>query len=472
MALRLLVLRAGSPPSSLAPLAALAATGLVVAQLRDESKPAQCGRHAVQQRSGSWSGGGGGGSGRPGPVQLSSVATAGSASTESTHLSLAGIVDRQNHPMMSDAEIVSVATLINDMVDLQFFDEAEEQIIFEHCVRNVATEIERALTPVHLSMIHAGLRQGISEEHAQCLQKRLFEHVDMTVKFPFLDACEARRIKKCVIALVVHCMATGKTIMEICEDGAHDMFVDILMKSIVSRFFDETEKAELTGEIAESMSNVPFVPLSLVVAVIRRVINCVGEYVSEALVMTYTEVTEQYQAGGGPSDQLSIAPTHSQRPESKDLEYDHKLVKRAMAQLAATPPDPEKSPVASPADAPCGETSKASETGEPAKAAPSVVGEQTDATDSFGLRFHRNMAVVLIHRLGLPVFKEAQAAVVVRAVEVLIKDLGFDKLDALLEDCKERQQPPGRSAPGGVVAETQASVKDSAAGRSRKGWFW
>ena len=98
-----------------------------------------------------------------------------------------------------------MCTLINDLVDLDRFTEAEEQVIFTFAIDKIVKVLDEDLTPIHYAMAH-GKHQPLSRANADVLMARLYDHVSTEVRLPFLDEVDERRIKRCVIALIVHSM--------------------------------------------------------------------------------------------------------------------------------------------------------------------------------------------------------------------------------------------------------------------------
>lgn len=47
------------------------------------------------------------------------------------------------------------------------------------------------------------------------MSTRLFERVDSAVRLPFLDEVDEARLKRCVIALIMHAMATDTPMEEV-----------------------------------------------------------------------------------------------------------------------------------------------------------------------------------------------------------------------------------------------------------------
>ena len=87
--------------------------------------------------------------------------------------------------LMSDPEVEACARLINDLLDLAFFDEEDEQEIFEFCVCHVAEVLSLRLPNRVLAMIHNSKRMPQSD--ADAIERNICEWVFDYVELPFLD---------------------------------------------------------------------------------------------------------------------------------------------------------------------------------------------------------------------------------------------------------------------------------------------
>ena len=107
-----------------------------------------------------------------------------------------------------------------------------------------------------------GTHKPLSKANADVLESRLLEHVSAEVRLPFLDDVDERRIKRCVIALIVHAMATELPLEKVIDlENAKPIVVDILTRGIVSMFFEPEERSRLVDTLSSNVKNVPFVPI-------------------------------------------------------------------------------------------------------------------------------------------------------------------------------------------------------------------
>ena len=105
----------------------------------------------------------------------------------------------------------------------------------------------------------------LSKDKGKNLEARLFDHISTAVQLPFLDDIDERRIKRCVIALIVHSMMTDIPLQSVVEpENAKPIVVDILTKGIVNVFFEAEEKARLIEKLSQNVKNVPFVPIGII----------------------------------------------------------------------------------------------------------------------------------------------------------------------------------------------------------------
>ena len=105
---------------------------------------------------------------------------------------------------MSDNEIISTAKLINDLVDLSFFDEFQEQEIFEFSVVHMIDLVSERLPNEFIRLVHS--HQVMPKEDADRFEQRmslwLFQHAEL----PFLDESDRHRVIRCVMAMLMRSM--------------------------------------------------------------------------------------------------------------------------------------------------------------------------------------------------------------------------------------------------------------------------
>ena len=199
--------------------------------------------------------------------------------------------------LMSDPEVEACARLINDLLDLAFFDEEDEQEIFEFCVCHVAEVLSLRLPNRVLAMIHNSKRMPQSD--ADAIERNICEWVFDYVELPFLDCLDRRCVVRCVVKLMTRSMT-----LERCPVGAdmsaeeHTRIVtDIFLKSVDHRFTDESERQRLATSFAAYAEKVPLVPGNVVASVCDRLVESLAEDVHGAISSAYSQCNDAIVRG-------------------------------------------------------------------------------------------------------------------------------------------------------------------------------
>ena len=87
--------------------------------------------------------------------------------------------------LVSNEEVRVMTSLINRVVDLDFFDEIEEQEIFEYSVCRIIDEIAGVLPPTYVELVRSAHIQGIDDQLASALTHRMEAHVQTLVQLVF-----------------------------------------------------------------------------------------------------------------------------------------------------------------------------------------------------------------------------------------------------------------------------------------------
>ena len=110
---------------------------------------------------------------------------------------------------LTPQQIEQTVVLLNAILDLEDFNDAEEAVIFRHAVCSVIMEIERLLPRPFLKLLlHAHPTDGLGQEQSKQLCQRLREQVGEAIDLPYLSARHEGQVVSCVVELVVG--ATGK----------------------------------------------------------------------------------------------------------------------------------------------------------------------------------------------------------------------------------------------------------------------
>jgi len=97
----------------------------------------------------------------------------------------------QNSRHLNKQGVVKIATLINALVDMDYFTEEEEQELFEHAVMLVLDKIEEILpSPIMRLVLETDFEDGVDDEMANTMRDRLLEYVKRNVSLPYLDSTD------------------------------------------------------------------------------------------------------------------------------------------------------------------------------------------------------------------------------------------------------------------------------------------
>ena len=110
--------------------------------------------------------------------------------------------------LMADEEVEACAKLINDLVDLAFFDEEDEQEIFEFSVCHVVEVLSLRLPNRIIGLVHSSKR--MPAEDAAAFERHIFPAVLDKVDLFFLDELDRRCVVRCVVKLIMRSMCMCK----------------------------------------------------------------------------------------------------------------------------------------------------------------------------------------------------------------------------------------------------------------------
>ena len=191
--------------------------------------------------------------------------------------------------LMNDSEVEACARLINDLVDLDFFDEEDEQEIFEFSVCHVAEVLSFRLPNRVIELVHNDKTMTVDE--AEGFGRKLLAHCLGHVDLPFLDALDRRCVVHCVVKLVTRSMTLAREpVGSNFTADDHNRFVqDIFLRSVHHRFTDADERAALAAEMAAFAEKLPLLPCSVVASFFDRTLCDMAESVTSALGMAYEE---------------------------------------------------------------------------------------------------------------------------------------------------------------------------------------
>ena len=191
--------------------------------------------------------------------------------------------------------VSKIATMINALVDMDYFTEEEEQEIFEHSVCLVLHEIEKALPEKVIRLIlEVDNEDGVEDELAQTLYERLQEHVTRYVSLPYLDETDEARVISAVCKVIVESMKKGRQFDEVVEPvNSGELILDVFIKGSVG-IFDSNNRKEFVDNIVVDL-NIPFLPEGLKRWAVGLMLDAVGDVFESSIIMVYQDrINESY----------------------------------------------------------------------------------------------------------------------------------------------------------------------------------
>ena len=114
--------------------------------------------------------------------------------------------------ILSERQIEQLVALLNAILDLEDFTDAEEQVIFRHAVSSVVQAVQNKLPRPFLQLLeHKGEGEGLGEEQAATLATRLQHVVRADVDLPYLNAKHERQLTAAVVEMLVLAMRRGSS---------------------------------------------------------------------------------------------------------------------------------------------------------------------------------------------------------------------------------------------------------------------
>ncbi|KAJ8601445.1 hypothetical protein CTAYLR_005945 [Chrysophaeum taylorii] len=208
--------------------------------------------------------------------------------------------------LMSDAEVSSVAQLINNLVDLEFYGEDEEQEIFEFSVCHLVEQLATSLPNEVIFQVHS--EKEMSKEHAkhfECqLRKWLYQRCDL----PFLNAQDQRRIVRCVLVLLMRSMRKPKSeVGELTDVEKNKLIFDVFVKGAIEVFYEEATKQEIIERVEAYASNIPFLHF-LMGPCVELLLSRAGDSVTPVLSDSYYEFLWNWENQRLTEEEHDLAP--------------------------------------------------------------------------------------------------------------------------------------------------------------------
>mmetsp|Transcript_25768 Transcript_25768/g.79272 ORF Transcript_25768/g.79272 Transcript_25768/m.79272 type:complete len:397 (+) Transcript_25768:63-1253(+) len=190
--------------------------------------------------------------------------------------------------LLSDAEVTTVAHLINDVVDLPFFNEEEEQDIFEFSVAHFVEQLAHALPLSVMYHVHSSSSFDVSKAEAKEFEERLTKWLYRKCDLPFLAESDQRKIVRCLLVLLLRSMRKPRSQVGALNNvEMHKLVFEVFVKGALEVFFDDACREDVRQKVASYASAVPFLPSFVVCHVCDVVLDRASDGVTPILVDTY-----------------------------------------------------------------------------------------------------------------------------------------------------------------------------------------
>lgn len=201
----------------------------------------------------------------------------------------------------SDEEVRRTAELINRLVDLPFWEEEQEQELFEAAVSKCLEAIAENLPPPFFDLLHRGAG-CLDEESGELLSSNLVALCRQRVELPYLDEQDKRRIIRAVTWIVVDSLKEGCNIMMFVSGRAHatrreEMIVQVFMAGAMDVFFDEGMRKAMIQDVTRYVFEFPLLPHSLVEDAAEQVIKLFSTVLEDSLKEAYTVYSDHLESG-------------------------------------------------------------------------------------------------------------------------------------------------------------------------------
>lgn len=198
----------------------------------------------------------------------------------------------QSRALVGDKELVHIASLINKLVDLESWDEDQEEELFEHAVSQCVEQMCTVLPPPFYDLLHTPYG-CLEEETVTLLSDNLIAQCKKECNFPFLDEQDKRRIIRAVVWCVLEAMSEGKTLEKFAanldgDEVAQDIIIEVFIEGAMDVFFDDEMRKQLVQDVTSYIEDVPFIPHALIERFCEALMKAFSGILHEALKEAFT----------------------------------------------------------------------------------------------------------------------------------------------------------------------------------------
>ena len=197
--------------------------------------------------------------------------------------------------ILSERQIEQLVALLNAILDLDDFTDAEEQVIFRHAVSSVVQAVQNKLPRPFLQLLeHKGVGEGLGAEQAATLATRLQQVVQADVDLPYLNAKHEKQLTAAVVEMLVLSMRRDSSFEAALKiENAGPVVMQVFVKGNAGAFFSERE--QIVTALADDL-DVPLLPPSWKVSLCRRLVDVLAELLEGAIMRVYHSRRERVEA--------------------------------------------------------------------------------------------------------------------------------------------------------------------------------
>ena len=113
--------------------------------------------------------------------------------------------DNKGKTMLTDAQVMSIASKLNTKINLPVIGEDKEQVVFCKIVKLIDSKLYEILPNEYYQLI-ASLESGITDDEAELMNKRLTKLLNSKINIPILSEKKEAKLIKRVLGIIINAM--------------------------------------------------------------------------------------------------------------------------------------------------------------------------------------------------------------------------------------------------------------------------
>ena len=116
-------------------------------------------------------------------------------------------IDKDNNgkSMLTDEQVMGIATIVNSKINIPILNEKKEQIVFCKIVRLIDTKLYEILPNEYYELIN-NLEDGITDKEAEIMNKRLTKLLNRKINIPILNEKKEAKLIKKVLSIIINAL--------------------------------------------------------------------------------------------------------------------------------------------------------------------------------------------------------------------------------------------------------------------------